>query len=365
MPQITCPKQYDVIVIGAGHAGIEAALAAARLGCQTLLLTMNVDTVAFMSCNPAMGGPAKSQLVREVDALGGQIGLATDLTFLQMKMLNTNKGPAVQALRAQSDRKEYHATMKEVLESEPNLDLKQGEVTEIVTSGNRALPAGRQVTGIKTSLDVIYHGKTAVVTTGTFLNGVIHVGMKHQSAGRMGEFPARGLSASLGKLGLKLGRLKTGTPARLNKKSIDFSKMTPQPGDEPPKFFSFIWEYAQYGLPDVPNNPTTQQPQVPCHLTWTNKKTHAIIRKNLDRSPLFQGKIKGVGPRYCPSIEDKVVRFPEKDQQQCFIEPTGRNTLEMYAQGMSYFSPRRRSGRIFKNDARAGKSRADPARLCR
>jgi len=326
------PKPYDVIVIGAGHAGIEAALAAARLDCQTLLLTMNIDTVAFMSCNPAMGGPAKSQLIREVDALGGQIGISTDLTFLQMKTLNTNKGPAVQALRAQSDRKLYHRTMKQVLEEQENLDLKQGEVAEILAENNK-------IRGVRTKLDVIYEGKSVVVTTGTFLNGLIHVGMKHMEAGRMGEFPAKGLSESLRKLGLQLGRLKTGTPARLNRRSIDFSKMTPQPGDEPPKMFSFIWEYKQYGLPDVPDNPIARLPQVPCHLTWTNESTHEIIRQNLDRSPLFQGKIQGVGPRYCPSIEDKVVRFPEKDRQQCFIEPTGRDTLEMYAQGLSTSLP--------------------------
>jgi len=330
------PKHYDVIVIGAGHAGIEAALASARLGCQTLLLTMNVDTIAFMSCNPAMGGPAKSQLIREVDALGGQIGISTDLTFLQMKMLNTNKGPAVQALRAQSDRKRYHMTMKEVLENELNLDLKQGEVTEILATG-----IGNRVTGIKIKLDVVYEGKTVVVTTGTFLNGVIHVGMKHQEAGRMGEFPAKGLSDSLRSLGLQLGRLKTGTPARLNKRSIDFSKMVEQPGDEPPRMFSFTWEYKQYGFIPAPDpNPFPPSfPQVPCHLTWTNEETHEIIRANLGRSPLFQGKIQGVGPRYCPSIEDKVVRFPEKKSHQCFIEPTGRNTLEMYAQGMSTSLP--------------------------
>jgi len=326
------PKIYDVIVIGAGHAGIEAAMAAARMGCQTLLLTMNIDTVAFMSCNPAVGGPAKSQLVREVDALGGQIGIATDLTFLQMKMLNTNKGPAVQALRAQSDRKLYHLLMKKLLEEQERLDLKQGEVTDIVIENGK-------VAGVQTKLEVFYPGKAVIVTTGTFLNGIVHVGMKHMEAGRMGEFPAKGLSDSLRSLGLQLGRLKTGTPARLNKRSIDFSKMTLQPGDEPPKMFSFIWEYKQYGLPDVPDNPMIDLPQVPCHLTWTNEKTHAIIRANLDRSPLFQGKIKGVGPRYCPSIEDKVVRFPEKDRQQCFIEPTGRNTFEMYAQGMSTSLP--------------------------
>ncbi|OGC06521.1 tRNA uridine-5-carboxymethylaminomethyl(34) synthesis enzyme MnmG [candidate division WOR-1 bacterium RIFCSPLOWO2_02_FULL_46_20] len=325
------PKEYDVIVIGAGHAGIEAALAAARLGCSTLLLTMNIDTVAFMSCNPAMGGPAKSQLIREVDALGGQVGIATDLTFLQMKMLNTNKGPAVQALRAQSDRNQYHRIMKNILEQEPNLDLKQGLVEEILTKGS-------SVVGVKTKLEETYHGKTVVVTTGTFLKGVIHTGMVHMDSGRAGEFAAKGLSKSLASLGLRLGRLKTGTPARLNKRSIDFSKMSVQPGDKKHPFFSFIWEYKQYGLA-VQENPQTKLPQVACHLTWTNKKTHALIRKNLDRSPLFSGKIKGVGPRYCPSIEDKVMRFPEKDRQQCFIEPTGRDTLEMYAQGLSTSLP--------------------------
>lgn len=330
---IVYPKKYDVIVIGAGHAGIEAALAAARLGCSTLLLTMNVDTVAYMSCNPAMGGPAKSQLIREVDALGGEIGVATDLTFLQMKMLNTTKGPAVQSLRAQSDRKQYHSVMKRVLEEQPNLDLKQGEAAEILTG------KGKRVTGIKTGLDDIYHGKTVVVTTGTFLNGKIHVGLKHQEAGRLGEMPAKHLSASLRKLGLKLGRLKTGTPARLNKRSIDFSKMKLQPGDVPPKMFSFVWEYRAYGLTGIPANPVLELPQVPCHLTGTNKKTHKIIKANLHRSPLFTGKIEGVGPRYCPSIEDKVVRFPDKDSHQCFIEPCGRDTNEMYAQGMSTSLP--------------------------
>ncbi|MFA4966890.1 MAG: tRNA uridine-5-carboxymethylaminomethyl(34) synthesis enzyme MnmG [Candidatus Margulisiibacteriota bacterium] len=334
MSLINYGKAYDVIVVGAGHAGIEAALAAARLGCKTLMLTMNVDTIAFMSCNPAMGGPAKSQLIREVDALGGQIGISTDLTFLQMKMLNTTKGPAVWALRAQSDRKQYHRVMKKILEEQENLDIKQAAVEEILVNKKR------QVAGVKTSLDVVYHGKTVIVTTGTFLNGKIHVGLKHQEAGRMGELPAKGLSDSLKKTGLKLGRLKTGTPARLNKKSIDFSKMTVHPGDEPPKMFSFVWEYSRaYGLTGIPANDATSLPQLPCHLTSTNKKTHNIIRKNLHRSPLFTGKIQGVGPRYCPSIEDKVVRFPDKDSHQCFIEPCGRDTNEMYAQGMSTSLP--------------------------
>jgi len=223
----TFHKAYDVIVIGAGHAGIEAALAAARLGCETLLLTMNIDTVAFMACNPAMGGPAKSQLIREVDALGGQIGISTDLTFLQMKMLNTNKGPAIQALRAQSDRQQYHRVMKRTLEEQENLEVKQAEGSGLLVS------SGGRISGVRTKMGTLYEGKTVVVTTGTFLNGLIHVGMRHMEAGRMGEFPAKGLSDSLMKIGLRLGRLKTGTPARLNKRSIDFSKMSLQPGDEP------------------------------------------------------------------------------------------------------------------------------------
>lgn len=326
-------KKYDIIVIGAGHAGIEAALASARLGCQTLLLTINLDAIAFMSCNPAIGGPAKSQLVSEIDALGGQIGISTDLTFLQMKMLNTTKGPAVQSLRAQSDRDEYHKLMKKILEEQANLDLKQDIVEEILTDQNK-----KQVLGVKTKLDIIYEGKTVILTTGTFLNGIIHTGMNHQESGRAGELSAKNLSKSLISIGIRLGRLKTGTPARLNKRSIDLSKMAIQPGDIPPQLFSFIWEYKIYGL-DVPENPYLEFEQIPCHLTWTNEKTHEIIKANLDRSPLFQGKIKGVGPRYCPSIEDKVVRFPDKTRHQCFIEPTGRETLEMYAQGMSTSLP--------------------------
>lgn len=330
-------KTYDVIVIGAGHAGIEAALASARLGCQTLLLTINVDTLAFMSCNPAMGGPAKSQLVREVDALGGQIGISTDMTFLQMKTLNSAKGPAVQALRAQSDRAQYHLTMKRTLEEQENLDLKQAEVIDIMTNVKCQMP--NEGIGLRTNMGVVYSGKTVVVTTGTFLNGLIHIGLIHREAGRMGEQPSKGLSESLKNLGLQLGRLKTGTPARLNKRSIDFSKMVEQPGDIPPKMFSFIWEYAQYGLSGYPVNRLSGLPQIPCHLTWTNERTHEIIRANLDRSPLFTGKIQGIGPRYCPSIEDKVVRFPDKDSHHCFIEPCGRDTNEMYAQGLSTSLP--------------------------
>lgn len=329
---IEYPKEYDVIVIGAGHAGCEAALAAARLGCKTLLLTIYLDTIAFMSCNPAMGGPAKSQLIREVDALGGEIGVATDKTFLQMKMLNTAKGPAVQALRAQSDRADYHRVMKQTLESQENLDVKQAIVDEILVS------KGGRIEGVKTNLDVIYRGKTVVVTTGTFMKGLIHTGLKSMPAGRSGEIASDKLSDSLRSLGLKVGRLKTGTTPRLDRRTIDFSKTKVQPGDEPPKMFSFVWEYKQYGM-DVPENLQAKLPQVPCYLTHTNQKTHEIIKANLDRSPLYQGVIKGVGPRYCPSIEDKVVRFPEKERHQIFIEPTGRDTVEMYPSGTNTSLP--------------------------
>ena len=326
------PKVYDVIVIGAGHAGCEAALAAARTGASTLLLTMNCDTIALMSCNPAVGGPAKSQLVSEIDALGGEMGVCTDKTYLQMKMLNTAKGPAVQSLRAQSDKKLYNTTMKKTVEEQEDLHLKQDLVEEILVNSNN------QIEGVKTRLDVVYRTGTVVICTGTFLNGVIHVGLKTMEAGRAGEFPAKGLSESLRNIGLKLGRLKTGTTPRLDRRTIDFSKMTIQPGDEPPKFFSFIWEYAGLGM-DVPDNPQAKIEQVPCHLTYTNRKTHELILSNLDRSPLYQGKIKGVGPRYCPSIEDKVVRFKDKDRHQVFIEPEGRTTLEMYTQGMNTSLP--------------------------
>lgn len=332
MPEIKFYKKYDVIVIGAGHAGCEAALASARLGCKTLLLTMNLDTIAFMSCNPAMGGPAKSQLVKEVDALGGEIGLATDNTFLQMKTLNKSKGPAVWALRAQSDRKQYHRYMVKVLEKQSNLDLKQGLAVEILVD------AKKQVAGVKTKLGITFATKTIVITAGTFLNGKIHVGLNSMEAGRAGEFAAKELSKSLAKLGLKLGRLKTGTTPRLNSRSIDFAKTIIQPGDHPPELFSFNWEYRNYGL-KFPKNPLLESKQIPCYLTHTNEKTHRIIKANLDRSPLYQGVIKGIGPRYCPSIEDKVVRFPEKKSHQAFLEPQGRDTMEIYVQGMATSLP--------------------------
>jgi len=324
-------KIYDVIVIGAGHAGCEAALASARLDCTTLLLTMNLDTIAHMPCNPAVGGPAKSQLVREIDALGGEIGINTDKTFLQMKLLNTAKGPAVQSLRAQSDKILYHIEMKRTLETQDNLDIKQGIVEEIL--------AGKKgVKGVRTKLNLVYFGKTVVIATGTFLNGIIHVGMEHMEAGRAGEFPSKGLSENLLKLGLRLGRLKTGTTPRLDARTINFSKMEVQPGDKNPQMFSFVWEYNGYGLGEK-ENPQDRLEQLDCHLTHTNSETHKIIKANLDRSPLFSGKIKGVGPRYCPSIEDKVVRFPDKARHQAFIEPEGRSTNEIYTQGMATSLP--------------------------
>ncbi len=324
-------KHYDVIVIGAGHAGCEAALASARLKCKTLVLTLNLDTIAHMPCNPAVGGPAKSQLVREVDALGGEIGIATDKTYLQMKMLNTAKGPAVQSLRAQSDKLLYHSQMKQTLEDQEDLDVKQGIVAEIIVKRG-------QIEGVRTNMHVIYKAPCVILATGTFLNGVIHVGMQHMEAGRAGEFPSKGLSENLTSLGFELGRLKTGTTPRLDGRTVDYSRMAIQPGDKDPEMFSFSWEYKQYGL-EVPNNPQTKLEQMPCYLTHTNKETHRIIKKNLDRSPLFSGKIKGTGPRYCPSIEDKVVRFPDKDRHQAFIEPEGRSTIEMYSQGMATSLP--------------------------
>lgn len=311
--------QYDVIVVGAGHAGCEAALAAARMGCRTLVVTLNLENVALMPCNPAVGGPAKGQLVREVDALGGEIGLNTDRTALQMRLLNTAKGPAVHALRAQADKKLYHMAMKEVLENQTGLDVKQVMVERLLVRGNR-------VEGIVGSTGAKFLAPVVILTTGTYLRGRIIIGDLAYAGGPQGQFPAVRLSDSLKELGLELGRFKTGTPARVDRRTIDFNKMTVQPGDERLLNFSFI-------------SPVRQRAQLSCWLTYTTEETHRIIRENLHRSPLFSGFIEGIGPRYCPSIEDKVVRFAHRPSHQVFIEPEGRNTVEMYVQGMSSSLP--------------------------
>ena len=312
-------KDYQVIVVGAGHAGCEAALAAARMGCSTLLLTIGLDTVAQMSCNPSIGGLAKGHLVHEIDALGGEMGINIDATGIQFRRLNTRKGPAVRAARAQADRMAYSARMKNVIESEPFIDLKQGLVEELLVEGER-------VRGVKTREGLSFYGQTVVLTTGTFMRGLIHVGLNNYAGGRAGEPSAEGISGSLSSLGFRVGRLKTGTPARLSARSIDFSKLEKQPGDKKIKPFSFMTDEII-------------REQVDCHIAETNEVTHQIIRDNLDKSPLFAGVIEGIGPRYCPSIEDKVVRFPDKKSHQSFIEPEGINGSEMYPSGLSTSLP--------------------------
>jgi len=307
-------KIYDVIVVGAGHAGCEAALAAARLGHPALVLTINVDHIGEMSCNPAVGGLAKGHLVREIDALGGEMAKNIDATGIQFRRLNTKKGPAVQSSRAQADKEQYRLRMKGVLERQENLDIKQGLVDALAVEGGK-------VRGVVTSIGEGFCGKTVILTTGTFLKGLIHIGLKNFPAGRMGDPASNKLSDHLKALGLRIGRLKTGTTPRLDGRTIDFSKLTPQYGDEPPRPFSFETE-------------SISQKQVPCYITHTNKKTHEIIKTGLDRSPLFTGVIKGVGARYCPSIEDKVVRFPDKPRHQIFLEPMGIGTTEIYPNGV-------------------------------
>jgi tRNA uridine 5-carboxymethylaminomethyl modification enzyme len=352
------PKTYDVIVIGGGHAGIEAALAAARMGCKTLLLTIHADTVGQMSCNPAIGGLGKGHIVREIDALGGEMGRTTDFTGLQFRMLNLKKGPAVWAPRAQCDKKAYQFRMKWICEREQNLDFRQAQCSKLLHTAG-------QVYGVETTLEVQYHGKTIIVTTGTFLNGLMHIGENQQSGGRSGDAAALGLSGSLLEVGLEFGRLKTGTPPRLLRRSIDFSKTEMQMGDDPVPYLThwkdelFHVEHVESALGKASSVGTKDgkfhvehQPkypvgsileringQLPCYITHTTTATARIIQANLHKSPLYSGAIHGIGPRYCPSIEDKIVRFSNKEHHQIFLEPEGIATDEIYANGFSTSLP--------------------------
>src|SRR6266513_1945845 len=332
----TLPKEYDVVVIGSGHAGIEAALAAARIGCRTLMLTQNLDTIGQMSCNPAIGGLAKGHIVREIDAMGGAMGLNADDTRIQFRMLNKTKGPSVQAPRAQCDKKAYQFRMKAILESAENLDLKQGTVSRILVEDGK-------VAGVETDLGLTIATRSVVITSGTFLRGLLHVGEATKVGGRMAD-ASSSLSDNLRQLGFQIGRFKTGTPCRLNARSIDFSRCSIQLGDEPPRGFAFYPEEISTGVNEIftlncVEDAKFHVEQFPCWITHTTETTHQIIRANLHRSPLYAGRIQGIGPRYCPSIEDKVVKFSDKPAHQLFLEPEGRHTSEYYVNGISTSLP--------------------------
>lgn len=316
---IIYPKAHEVIVIGAGHAGCEAALASARIGCKTLVLTANIDTIGLMSCNPSIGGVGKGHLVKEIDALGGEMGKAADATAIQFRKLNTRKGAAVQATRIQADRQAYRSHMKKALEDEKNIDIKMRMVEGFLAEGGK-------VVGVKTNLGESFFADSVVVTPGTFPNGLMHIGLTQISAGRAGEVAATGISNSFEQLGFKTSRLKTGTPPRFDGRTINWDILEIQPGDENPKPFSF-------------SNDKIEREQMPCYITYTNEKSHDVIRNNMDKSPLYSGLIKGIGPRYCPSIEDKVVKFPEKTRHQIFLEPEGKHTYEIYPNGISTSLP--------------------------